>query len=326
MSPGEDPEEHPFTAIAPWPSNNACSLWRQPRPAEGNVATLPCRDCFSSHIVVVMRVYISALFFSCFALLPNGWSAGSPASPVAEAYDFAQPARLSATLYEIGSNRKKVLYTFQRTATRSGSTVNVDRQFQDTNGTVVAEEKIVYESGRLVSLQSQQFQMQASGSVRVSSDPKHPDRQKLLISFGPGLTAPAKANVENLPPDLVIDDTLYPFLLAHWDKVVRGESVKFQFVSLEWKRTFVFRLTKMGGSDTNNPAAVRIKMEAAGMFASRMVSPIIFTAEKNAPHLILSYVGRTTPRIQKNKVWRYLDAETVFNWEKTDVNADAGYP
>jgi hypothetical protein len=40
----------------------------------------------------------------------------------------------------------------------------------------------------------------------------------------------------------------------------------------------------------------------------------MFTVEKDGAHRILSYIGRTTPRVQKGKAWKYLDAETVFDW------------
>jgi hypothetical protein len=111
----------------------------------------------------------------------------------------------------------------------------------------------------------------------------------------------------------VIDDTLYPFMMAHWDDLMRGNAVKFRFVSLEWERTFEFRLVKAGESVRNGQPVVQIRMEPTGMFVAKLVNPLLFTVEKNDPHRILSYIGRTTPRIKKGNSWKYLDAETVFN-------------
>jgi hypothetical protein len=102
-------------------------------------------------------------------------------------------------------------------------------------------------------------------------------------------------------------------MMAHWDDLMRGEAVKFRFVSLEWQRTFEFRLVKAGDSVQNGHPVVQIRMEPTGLFVAKLVNPLLFTVEKNGPHHILSYLGRTTPRIKKGNSWKYLDSETVFN-------------
>ncbi len=258
-----------------------------------------------------VSILLTALWLS---VLPAGFAADTASPAAAEGYDYAKPALFTGTLYEIGSDRKKVLYTFRRTATRSGATVHVERQFLDTNGTVAAVEKALYESNQLVSFEMQEFRARVSGAIRIAPDPKDPARQQLLISYGHGLMPP-KGDIQDLPPDTLVDDTLYPFLLAHWDNLMRGDAVKFHFVSLEWKRTFMFRFVKTAESRQNGRPVELIKMEPVNLFVARLVNPLVFTVEKENPHRILSYIGRTTPRLQKGKSWKYLDAETVFDWK-----------
>jgi hypothetical protein len=245
---------------------------------------------------------------------PAGLAADTTNTPAAAAYDYASPALVTGTLYAIGSDRKQILYTFRRTATRSGDTVIAIRQFLATNGAVAAEEDATYTDGRLVSFQMREFQAGVSGAIRVATDPKHPDRPKLFISFGHSLTPPAKGDTETLAPDTVIDDTLYPFMMAHWDDLMRGDAVKFHFVSLERERTYEFRFVKTGESQEAGRTVERIKMEPVSKFVAVFVDPMWFTVQKDSPHRILSYTGRTTPRVQKGKAWKYLDAETVFDW------------
>jgi hypothetical protein len=245
--------------------------------------------------------------------IPAGFAADTTNAPSSGPYDFASPGLFTGTLYAIGSERKEVIFTFRRTATRSGSTVNVQRQFHGTNGSVIAEEDVVYDSGKLVSFQMQEFQAQVSGAIRIAPDPKDPARQKLIISYGRGLTPP-KGDTQILPPDTVIDDTLYPFMLAHWDDLMRGDAVKFHFVSLEHERTFEFRLLKTGESVQSGRTVEQIKMEPVNIFVAHLIDPLIFSVEKDGARRILSYTGRTTPRIKKGKAWKYLDAETVFDW------------
>lgn len=230
-----------------------------------------------------------------------------------ESFDPAKPALLTGTLYAIGSSN--VLFTFRRTTTQSNSTVNVQRQFLSPDGSVAAEEDVVYDSGRLASCQMREFQANVSGAIQIFPDPKNPARQKLFISFGHGLTPPTKGSIENLQPDTVIDDDLYPFMLRHWDELMAGRAVKFQFISLEHEKTYGFRLERVGESVQDGRVVEKIKMEATGFFVAKVVDPIFFTVEKDDPHRVLSYAGRTTPRIKKGNTWKYLDAETVFNWQ-----------
>jgi hypothetical protein len=254
-----------------------------------------------------------ALFWFC---LPSGLMA-EPATSASPAYDYAKPGLLTGTLYAIGSDRKQILYTFRRTAVRSGDIVHVDRQFLLTNGAVAAEEKVLYASNQLTSFEMRDFQANVSGAIHIEPDPKNPARQDIFISYAHSLNPP-KGRARILQPDTLIDDTLYPFMMEHWDELMRGRTVKFHFVSLDWERTFEFELMKTSQSVQGGQPVVLLTMKPANIFIARLVRPIVFTAQANGSHLILSYVGRTTPRIRKGSSWKELDAETVFNYPIPD--------
>ena len=245
---------------------------------------------------------------------PAAW-ADDAAPPVPSApYDYAEPKLITGTVYETGSEQKKILYTFQRTATRTNDTVYAERRFLRPDGFVAAVENIVYKSGRLTSFQMKEFQANVSGTIDIAPDPKNPTQQNICIGYDKGLT-PQKGEPKKLPPDIVIDDTVYPFLLAHWDKLMKGDSVKFRFVALEWERTFMFRFVKTGETTMHGHTHVQIKMEPTNLLVAPMVNPLFFMMEKDGDHHLVSYIGRTTPRVQKGKTWKYLDAETVFDWK-----------
>ena len=271
------------------------------------------------------RPSVSLVFVARWvALLALGWSglsaglaADTSSSATTPVYDYADPKLLTGTLYALGSDRKTVLFTFRRTATRSGSAVRVERQFLGANGTVAAVEKVLYESNQLVSFEMQDFQASLSGAIHVEPDPENPARQNIFISHAHGLHPP-KGRPRTLQPDTVIDDTLYPFMLAHWEDLMRGKAAGFHFVSLDWERTFEFELMKTGESVQNGQPVVLLTMKPASLLIARLVKPLLFTVQKNDPHRILSYTGRTTPRIQKGKAWKYLEAETVFDYQARD--------
>ncbi|HKW29838.1 MAG TPA: hypothetical protein VJT54_10910 [Verrucomicrobiae bacterium] len=265
-------------------------------------------------ILTARRMVLLALWLS---LLPAGLAGDAARPATTAAYDYAEPKLLTGTLYAIGSHRQKVLYTFRRIAVQSGAVVHVERQFFRTNGILAAVDKVAYKSNRLESYRMQDFQARVSGAVRVAPDPKDPARQQIFISYGPGLVPPI-GNAQNLPSDIVYDDTVYPYMMAHWNALMRGDIVKFHFISFEWERTFMFQFVKTGESVQHNQSVVQITMQPSSMFIAPFMDPLSFTVEKASPHRVLSYIGRTTPRIQKGDSWKYLDAETVFNYPATN--------
>ena len=257
------------------------------------------------------------LLASVWLAVSTGFAADTTSSTASAGYDFSEPKLLTGTLYAIGSERKTVLYTFRRIATRSGDTVHVERQFLGTNGSLAAVEKVLYESNQLVSFEMQDFQAGVSGAIHIQPDADHPARQDIFISCAHSLNPP-KGRAHMLQPDTVIDDTLYPFMMAHWDGLLRGKPIEFHFVSLDWERTFEFELVKTGESSQNGRPTVQITMKAANLFVARLVKPLVFIVEKNGSRRILSYIGRSTPRIKKGNSWKYLDAETVFDYQAKD--------
>lgn len=266
---------------------------------------------FLVDIAVIARR--AGLLVLCLMVVPLSLAAEPASSAASPAYDFTKPKLLTGTLYAVGSDRKKVLFAFRRTATRSGSTVHVERQFFQTNGTLAAVDEVLYQSNRVVSYRMQEFQAHVSGAVRIAPDPKDPARKQIFISYGPGLNPP-KGEAQELQPDTVFDDTVYPFMLAHWNELMQGDTVIFRLVSFEHKRTYEFQMEKIGKFVQNGHSVVQIKMKPASIFIAAFVDPIIFTVEKSSPHRVFSYIGRTTPRIRKGNSWKYLDAETVFNY------------
>ena len=200
---------------------------------------------------------------------------------------------------------------------QSGAVVHVERQFFRTNGIMAAVDKVVYKTNRLESYRMQDFQARVSGAVWIAPNPQDRARQQIFISYGPGLVPPI-GKAQNLPSDIVYDDTVYPYMMAHWDALMRGDTVRFHFISFEWERTFMFQFMKTGESVQHNQPVVQITMQPTSVLLAPFVDPLIFTVEKASPYRILSYIGRTTPRIQKGDSWKYLDAETVFNYPATD--------
>ena len=114
----------------------------------------------------------------------------------------------------------------------------------------------------------------------------------------------------------MIDDTLYPFMLAHWDDLMRGDAVKFRFrFAGTASAPLMFRFVKAGESVQAGRTGGTNQDGAGQQVRGRVRGPACGSPwKRTSPHRILSYTGRTTPRVKKGKAWKYLDAETVFDW------------
>jgi len=236
-------------------------------------------------------------------------------SPPALTIDLADPAVMTGTFYEIGSNRKSILFKYRRQATRDGDAIRVEQSFTLPDGSLACRESILYRHGQLVSYTMHDLRAKSNGSILVEPDPKKPKMQRLQLEFLDGSDgARIRKTSETLQPNTLISDTIYPFILAHWDELLQGASVKFRFVSLDPSGTFGFRLIKTSDSTWQGRPVVGIKMEPGNFIIAHWIRPIFFTIEKAAPHRVFSYTGRTTPRNHVGGDWKFVDAEAVFDW------------
>src|SRR5690348_14565143 len=76
-----------------------------------------------------------------------------PSDSPASKLEYEAPKYLTGTIYAQGGDPQKVLFKFKREATRSGSTLQVNREFTYPDGTLAAREQVVYEGDALASFE-----------------------------------------------------------------------------------------------------------------------------------------------------------------------------
>lgn len=227
--------------------------------------------------------------------------------------DYFEPADLTGTVYTKAVEPKEVLFTFRRSATRSGSTVRVLRDYARPDGTVAARERVVYEAGKLVSFQLEEPQNGAHGSARVQSEPKNPNVRRIAFEYTQNHKT--KTGNEPLGPDTLVNDMIGPFIAAHWNALTNRPAVRFRYAAVTRAETVGFKFTKESETIWRGKPAAVIRMEPTSWIIARLVDPLRFTVEQEGRHRILQYVGRTSPRIRKGNSWEDLDALTVFDWK-----------
>jgi hypothetical protein len=241
-------------------------------------------------------------------LFVAGISFGNSLHAADPVINYLEPKVLTGTIYSDAS-LKNVLFTFRRTATNSGSTIFVRREFNLPDGTVAARERVVYENGQLKSFSLEELQSGAKGTATVQSGP---GERNLNFNYSEGATK--KVGSEKFLPEILISDMVGPFIASHLDALAKGATVKCRLVSVSRAETVGFKFFKESETTWHGQPALLVELEPSSIIIARLVDPLHFVVEKNSPHRVIRYTGRTTPSILKNGKWEDLDATTVFDW------------
>jgi hypothetical protein len=220
--------------------------------------------------------------------------------------DYLEPKNLTGTIYADAALKHK-LFTFRRAATNSGPAIHVVREFYLLNGALAAREQVVYEGGQLKSFQLDELQSGMKGGA-VQSD----GGAKMIINYSQGTAK--KNGTEKFLDENLISDMVGPYIVAHWDALTKGESVKCRLISVARAETVGFKFFKESDATWHGKPVMMVTLQPSSIIVAQLVAPMHFVIEKSSPHRVLQYTGRTTPSIQINGKWEDFDAVTVFDW------------
>ena len=230
---------------------------------------------------------------------------------------YEEPKLLTGTIYAKDSDRKHPLFTFTRKATRSGSTLKVIREYNNPEGKLVAQERVHYEGDTMVSYELEDFQTGERGKAVIGAEAGKSSQRTIYFQWSKDEKSRNKPQTreEALRKDVLINDMVAPFLISHWEELSNGREVKCHYIVLPRRETVGFTFTKEREESWTGRAVVILKMEPTSPIIAELVDPLYFTIEKEGPHRVLKYTGRTTPKIQSGKKWKDLDATTEFDWK-----------
>lgn len=229
-----------------------------------------------------------------------------PARAADAGVDYLEPEVLSGTVYA-DTTLSRVLFTFRRTATRSGSTVHVLREFDLPDGRVAARERVIYQGGRLKSFSLEDLQIGSRGSAVVQQDAREMNFQYVV-----GTTR--RNGNEKFMDQILANDMVGPYIAAHWDALASGAVLKCRFVSIPRAETVGFKFFKESETTWRGKPVMIVKAEPTSILIAQLVAPLHFIVDKTGRHNVLEYTGRTTPKFRKNGKWEDLDAVTVIDW------------
>jgi hypothetical protein len=228
---------------------------------------------------------------------------------------YEEPKYLTGAIYAPDSDR--LLFKFKRVASRSGSRLEVRREFTYPDGKLAARERVIYEGDALESVELEELQVGAVGSARIRRASDDAAKGSIEFEFGKEPGGRLKVRTEGIREKPLIADMVGPFLKSQWEALAHGEAVKCRYIVVPRKETVGFTFTKDAASTWHGRQVLTVRMEATSPFVAALVNPLVFTIEQAPPHRVLQYVGRTTPKIQAGGKWKELDGVTVFDWDSS---------
>jgi hypothetical protein len=230
---------------------------------------------------------------------------------------YEEPKSLTARIYAKGPGPQTLLFNFKRQATRSGSKLDVLREYSYPDGRLAIREHVAYEGDELVGFELEEPQNGARGNAKIRPNPASPAKRAISFEYAKDTASGAKpkTNQEPLQNDTLLDDMIGPFIALHWGMLLNGQPVKSRYISVPRRETVGFTFTKDCESTWQGQKVIIVKMEATSFIIAALVDPVFFTVEKEGKHRILQYIGRTTPKIKTGSKWADLDAVTVFDWK-----------
>ncbi|HVV71394.1 MAG TPA: hypothetical protein VHI52_07835 [Verrucomicrobiae bacterium] len=238
-----------------------------------------------------------------------------PFAATQPALTYENPKHLTAEIYSQDGDRRELLFRFERQASREGKNLIVLREYKYPDGKLAARERFVYQGDALKLFALEELQTGGQGSAAIKR--VAPGHDTIDFTYFPEPGIKPKLDSEPLRPETLVNDMVGQFLVSHWDQLARGEKVRCRYMVVPRRETVGFTFIKTAESSLNGQPVVTVKMEPTSALLAALVKPLLFTLEKNHPHRVLQYVGRTTPKLKVGSKWTDLDALTVFDWADT---------
>jgi hypothetical protein len=229
--------------------------------------------------------------------------------------EYEAPRFLAGTIYGRGAESNKLLFRFEREATRSGDKLNVRRDYTHPDGRLAARERVVYERNEPIAYEMQELQTGEWGTAKILRDSKNPAKSCIKFEYMKVGGSRPKTSTEALRENTLVGDMLGPFLTSHWDMLAKGEKIKCRCIVVSRRETVGLTFLKESEGTWHGRSVVILKLEPSNFFVAALVDPLFLTIEAAPPHHVLQYVGRTTPLTQVRDRWKDLDAVTVFDWK-----------
>lgn len=215
----------------------------------------------------------------------------------------------SAELFTLDGKEKKMSYEGKRELTVNS--MNFEATYKNLDGSIAVEEKASATEGTLVRYDIDRKQTNEKGTIEIAD-------KKVIFKYFDGNKQKADKK-EPLSPDTLVGPTLFPFLLANYDKLAKKEDVKFKYAVWYRQETVGFKFS----FEKEDGKFMVVRMAPTNMLYRSLVDPIFISIDKTS-RKVMVWEGRTTPKI--NVDGKFKDFDTVAKYTYHEPAAPVALP
>jgi len=215
-------------------------------------------------------------------------------------------------VYAQNSDRKTVLFTYERLLVTYPDRVTVQVRYFYPDGKIAYEENYLIKDKQNISYNYDQKQVGDKDSAVIAGS-------KLSLSF----TEEEKTKTTETEDKglLVLPVTISLAIQEHWDSLMSGKDLDTRFVAVERLETIGFTFRKKKEITHEGKEAVVIQMKPSSFIIASIVDPIMMIFEKGGQHRLLETNGRLPLRVSK-----YGDTKKRSDWKAMDAILALEYP
>ena len=215
------------------------------------------------------------------------------------------PAFRGGKIYELNSNKKKLLFTINaKLATSSNGHSVFLSSYLDANNEESLTEEASFKQLELQRYVIDQKQLNEIYELKITDG-------KMFFSITK--KGRVEKKTQDLSSGLIIGPSFVPFLQQHWAELQGRKKVRAQLAVLERMNTYSFEFEKLRDAKSNSVDVVIIRMKPTSTLLSAVVRPVYFTVTSDGSK-ILELKGRMLPKRKAGSRWEDVDGEAVFTY------------
>ncbi len=213
-------------------------------------------------------------------------------------------AGLTAKGYEIRGSRDSVIFTMEQTFGADG--LSSHTAFRSPEGRDLVTEKMEFDdAGAPLRYTVNHVQSGTSGVVEVQGG-------RLKFSYR-SADGKVKTNDESVPEVWATGPMFLPMVRKNWDRLMKGEPMKFRFAVWDRAETVGFQLFKdRVEKKPDGREVVVLKMKPTAFIIAAIVDPLYFEMRPDGSFLE-TMTGRTLPKRQDGSKLKDLDSYIVYS-------------
>lgn len=226
------------------------------------------------------------------------------------AFATTTESRVNGRVYYSKLDPEKPSFSYDSVKKDVDGKVTIVTTYYDKAGKPLTTEKVETLHDQIQHYEYNQMQVDESGVADLVNG-------KVQMSFASRLKN--EKDSEDFDPSTVVAPMISTILQKNWDALIKGQTVKVRYLSIERLETIGFKFFKNTERILNGRAVVDFVMKPSSIFIAALVDPIRITVAKDAPHDLVESDGRLAIRVAKREPpqgrgdWKAIDARVEYD-------------